>query len=92
MTSIEELGSELIVHLNIDAIRVDSGDPDAVEDFGLTSNAVAKFEAVSAVRSGAVIRWPSMYQAPFLRSRDTSGDLKIVAEPAGESEAPAKVR
>ncbi|PBC03452.1 ABC transporter ATP-binding protein [Mesorhizobium sp. WSM3860] len=56
VTSIEELGSEHIVHLNIDAVRVDSGDPDAVEDFGLASNAVAKFEPDSAVRSGSEIR------------------------------------
>lgn len=55
VTSIEELGSEHIVHLNIDAVRVDSGDPDAVQDFGLASNAVAKFEPVSAVRSGSEI-------------------------------------
>jgi multiple sugar transport system ATP-binding protein len=56
VTSIEELGSEHIVHLNIDAVRVDSGDPDAVQDFGLTSNAVAKFEPDSAVRPGSEIR------------------------------------
>ncbi|RWE31115.1 MAG: ABC transporter ATP-binding protein [Mesorhizobium sp.] len=56
VTSIEELGSEHIVHLNIDAIRVDSGDPDAVQDFGLASNAVAKFEPVSTVHSGSEIR------------------------------------
>jgi len=56
VTSIEELGSEHIVHLNIDAVRVDSGDPDAVQDFGLTSNAVARFEPDSTVRSGSEIR------------------------------------
>ncbi|TIS61170.1 MAG: ABC transporter ATP-binding protein [Mesorhizobium sp.] len=56
VTSIEELGSEHIVHLNIDAVRVDSGDPDAVQDFGLASNAVAKFEPVSVVRAGSEIR------------------------------------
>ncbi|MER9936359.1 ABC transporter ATP-binding protein [Mesorhizobium sp. M0088] len=56
VTSIEELGSEQIVHLDIDAVRVDSGDPDAVQDFGLASNAVAKFEPVSTVRSGSEIR------------------------------------
>lgn len=56
VTSIEELGSEHIVHLNIDAVRVASGDPDAVQDFGLASNAVAKFEPVSTVRSGSEIR------------------------------------
>jgi multiple sugar transport system ATP-binding protein len=47
--SIEELGSELIVHLNIDALRIDSGDPDAVEDLSGAANAVAKFEAVSTI-------------------------------------------
>jgi multiple sugar transport system ATP-binding protein len=55
VTSIEELGSEQIVHLDIDAVRVDSGDPDAVQDFGLASNAVAKFEPTSTVRSGSEI-------------------------------------
>lgn len=56
VTSIEELGSEHIVHLNIDAVRVDSGDPDAVQDFGLASNAVARFEPASTVRAGSEIR------------------------------------
>jgi multiple sugar transport system ATP-binding protein len=53
--SIEELGSELIVHLKLDASRVDSGDPDAVEDLSGAANAVAKFEAVSTIRPGQVI-------------------------------------
>ncbi|TCU29427.1 carbohydrate ABC transporter ATP-binding protein (CUT1 family) [Rhizobium azibense] len=53
--SIEELGSELIVHLNIEAVRIDSGDPDAVEDLSGAANAVAKFEAISSVRPGAMI-------------------------------------
>jgi multiple sugar transport system ATP-binding protein len=53
--TIEELGSEHIVHINIDAVRIDSGDPDAVEDLGSAANAVARFEAISAVRSGEVI-------------------------------------
>ncbi|CAN7692370.1 ABC transporter ATP-binding protein [Pararhizobium sp. LjRoot238] len=53
--SIEELGSELIVHLNIEAVRVDSGDPDAVEDLSNAANAVARFEAVSAVEAGESI-------------------------------------
>ncbi len=56
VTSIEELGSEHIVHLNIDAVRVDSGDPDAVDDFGLASNAVARFEPISTVHAGSEIR------------------------------------
>ncbi len=50
--SIEELGSDWIVHLNIDAVRVDSGDPDAVEDLTSAPNAVAKYEAVSQIRAG----------------------------------------
>jgi multiple sugar transport system ATP-binding protein len=53
--TIEELGSELIVHVNIDAARIDSGDPDAVEDLGSAANAVAKFEEASAVRAGESI-------------------------------------
>jgi len=53
--TIEELGSELIVHLNIDAVRIDSGDPDVVEDLSGAANTVAKFEAVSAVRLGEPI-------------------------------------
>jgi multiple sugar transport system ATP-binding protein len=53
--TIEELGSELIVHLNLDAVRIDSGDPDAVEDLGGAANAVAKFEAASAVREGEAL-------------------------------------
>ncbi|MFO1141519.1 MAG: sn-glycerol-3-phosphate ABC transporter ATP-binding protein UgpC [Amaricoccus sp.] len=53
--TIEELGSELIVHVNLDAVRIDSGDPDAVEDLGSAANAVAKFEASSGVREGEAI-------------------------------------
>jgi len=53
--STEELGAELIVHLNIDALRVDSGDPDAVEDLSGAANAVARFEAASAVQQGESI-------------------------------------
>ena len=53
--TLEELGSELIVHVNIEGVRIDSGDPDAVEDLGSAANAVAKFEAASAVREGEAI-------------------------------------
>jgi multiple sugar transport system ATP-binding protein len=55
VNSIEELGYERIAHLNIDAVRIDSGDPDAVEDLGNAANTVAKFEAVSAILPGASI-------------------------------------
>ena len=53
--SIEELGYERLAHLTIDAVRINSGDPDAVEDLGSAANAVAKFEAVSAVAPGESI-------------------------------------
>jgi multiple sugar transport system ATP-binding protein len=53
--SIEELGYERLAHLNIDAVRIDSGDPDAVEDLGSAANAVAKFEASSAIEPGQSI-------------------------------------
>ncbi len=53
--SIEELGSELIVHLKLDAARVDSGDPDAVEDLSGAANTVAKFEAASTIQLGQQI-------------------------------------
>jgi multiple sugar transport system ATP-binding protein len=53
--SIEELGSELIVHLKIEAVRIDSGDPDAVEDLSGAANAVAKFESISTAQPGAMI-------------------------------------
>jgi multiple sugar transport system ATP-binding protein len=53
--SIEELGSERIVHLSIEAVRIDSGDPDAVEDLGSAANAVAKFEGASTVEAGEFI-------------------------------------
>jgi multiple sugar transport system ATP-binding protein len=53
--SIEELGYERLAHLYVDAVRIDSGDPDAVEELGNAANTVAKFEAVSAVRPGDTI-------------------------------------
>ncbi len=53
--TIEELGSELMVHFTLDATTVDSGDPDAVEDLGGGSNGVARFEPRSTVRHGTTI-------------------------------------
>ncbi len=50
--SIEELGSELVVHLKLDAVSVDSGDPDAVEDLSGAANTVARFEAPSTAKTG----------------------------------------
>lgn len=51
----EELGSELIVHLKVEAARVDSGDPDAVEDLSGAANTVARFAATSMVKAGEQI-------------------------------------
>ena len=74
--TIEELGSELIVHVNIDAVRIDSGDPDAVEDLGSAANAVAKFEAASAVRVRRGDRPGGRRgQAALLRPEDAARDL-----------------
>jgi multiple sugar transport system ATP-binding protein len=48
---LEALGSEIMVHFRLDASRVDSGDPDAVEEAG-TSNAVGRFSPRSRVKVG----------------------------------------
>jgi len=50
VTLIEALGSELMVHFNIDARTVDSGDPDAVEEAESSANAVGRFSPRSTVR------------------------------------------
>ena len=54
VTLIEALGSEIMVHFKLDATRVDSGDPDAVEEAGgdTAANAVGRFNPRSAVRMG----------------------------------------
>jgi multiple sugar transport system ATP-binding protein len=51
ITLIEALGSEIMVHFTMDAPRVDSGDPDAVEETGDTS-AVGRFNPRSRLRMG----------------------------------------
>ncbi len=50
VTLIEALGSELMVHFNVDARTVDSGDPDAVEETESKSNAVGRFNPRSTAR------------------------------------------
>jgi multiple sugar transport system ATP-binding protein len=47
---IEALGSELMVHFDVDARTVDSGDPDAVEESDAASNAVGRFNPRSKVK------------------------------------------
>ena len=51
---IEALGSEIMVHFTLDAITVDSGDPDAVEERQGEdqANAVGRFNPRSRVRAG----------------------------------------
>jgi multiple sugar transport system ATP-binding protein len=52
VTLIEALGSEIMVHFDIDAPTVDSGDPDAVEEKHGASNAVGRFQPRSRVQMG----------------------------------------
>jgi len=54
VTLLESLGSEIMVHFRLDATRVDSGDPDAVEEAGgdTAANAVGRFNPRSRVRMG----------------------------------------
>ena len=51
---IEALGAEIMVHFSLDAITVDSGDPDAVEERTGEdqANAVGRFNPRSRVRAG----------------------------------------
>lgn len=52
VTLTEALGSEIMVHFELDATTVDSGDPDAVEETG--ADAVGRFNPRSRVRAGEV--------------------------------------
>ena len=52
---IEALGSELMVHFQVDAETVDSGDPDAVEEAGVSANTVGRFHPRSRVKIGETI-------------------------------------
>ncbi|ARO27458.1 sn-glycerol-3-phosphate ABC transporter ATP-binding protein UgpC [Rhizobium sp. S9] len=56
ITLVEALGSESMVHLNIDAPWVDAGDPDAIADIGDQKAAVARFSPKSTVRAGDIAR------------------------------------
>jgi len=51
VTLTEALGSEIIVHFELDATPVDAGDPDAVEEVGEAS-AVGRFDPRSRVKMG----------------------------------------
>jgi multiple sugar transport system ATP-binding protein len=58
VTLLEALGSEIMAHFHVDAPRVDSGDPDAVEDKAGSSqaNAVGRFNPRSRARMGDEIK------------------------------------
>jgi multiple sugar transport system ATP-binding protein len=55
---LEALGSEIMAHFHVDAPRVDSGDPDAVEEKTGTgqANAVGRFNPRSRARMGQEIK------------------------------------
>jgi multiple sugar transport system ATP-binding protein len=57
VTLIEALGSEVMVHFRLDAKRVDSGDPDAIEESSsdTAANAVGRFNPRSTARMGESI-------------------------------------
>jgi multiple sugar transport system ATP-binding protein len=55
VTLIEALGSEIMVHFDVDAPTVDSGDPDAVEEKQGAANAVGRFNPRSRVQIGETI-------------------------------------
>src|SRR5262245_43522854 len=52
---LEALGSEIMVHFQLDAPTVDSGDPDAVEEAGVTANTVGRFHPRSRVKLGDTV-------------------------------------
>ena len=49
---VEALGSELVVHFSIDAVPVDAGDPDHVDELSGEANTVGRFNRLSRVRRG----------------------------------------
>ena len=58
VTLLEALGSEIMVHIRLDANTVDSGDPDAIEEptNESSSNAVGRFNPRSQLRPGETAR------------------------------------
>ena len=49
---VEALGAELIVHFELDAVRVDAGDPDAVDEIGQNTVGIGRFNPRSTARAG----------------------------------------
>ncbi|MDE0578770.1 MAG: sn-glycerol-3-phosphate ABC transporter ATP-binding protein UgpC [Acidimicrobiia bacterium] len=52
---VEALGSEIIVHFNLNATTVDAGDPDAMEEISTDANAVGRFDPRSRASVGEPI-------------------------------------
>ena len=72
VTLVESLGSEIMVHFRLDAIAVESGDPDAAETLGHenTPNSVGRFSPRSTVRAGDVTQVAvNVENPPLLRPR-----------------------
>ncbi|HEX6660121.1 MAG TPA: sn-glycerol-3-phosphate ABC transporter ATP-binding protein UgpC [Ilumatobacter sp.] len=68
---IEALGSEIMVHFQLDAARVDSGDPDAVEEAGVTANTVGRFHPRSRARIGDTVAIAVSTENMHFFDRDT---------------------
>ncbi len=49
---VESLGSEVVVHFEMDAVHVDAGDPDAIDDIGDSTVGIGRFSPRSTVRLG----------------------------------------
>jgi multiple sugar transport system ATP-binding protein len=68
---IEALGSEIMVHFQLDTPRVDSGDPDAVEEAGVTANTVGRFHPRSRARIGEPVTIAVSTENMHFFDRDT---------------------
>ena len=73
VTLLEALGSEIMVHFDLDVGRVDSGDPDAVDTSvaHTASNTVGRFHPRSRVRSGDVAEIAVAIENLHFFDRDT---------------------
>ncbi|MCB0981175.1 MAG: sn-glycerol-3-phosphate ABC transporter ATP-binding protein UgpC [Acidimicrobiaceae bacterium] len=53
---IEALGADALAHFELDAPKVDSGDPDAVDEFGRHASFIARLDPRTRVRAGTDAR------------------------------------
>ncbi len=76
---VEALGSELMVHMAIDAKRVDSGDPDAPEELPGEgyANAIARFSPRSRARRRGRHDRRGRREPPLLRRPEPRGHLVL---------------